>query len=134
MKKLFTLVLILCLVLPCAFAENVKELTDDELIELNKAVQAEMIERGLWGANILPAGVYRVGKPLPEGSYECIMRVTKDYGFVWIYKSYEDYKNNKSSGLLTLTDGQEFMLSLYDDVVYKIDQDAYVRPFTGFNW
>ena len=137
MKKLLAVALVLCLLVPCAVAEapvDVKSMSDADLKALYIAVAREVTERKIWEESILPAGIYRVEKPLPEGTYSCIMKTTKDIGFVWIYRNNEDYKNNNKPSLLSLKNGEEFTLSLFDDVVYVIDSPAIVRPFVGFDW
>ena len=134
MKKLFAVALILCLLIPCVVAEapvDVKSLSDAELKSLYISVKEELMTRKLWEESTLPAGIYRVNKPLPEGAYECTM---KDNGYIWIYRNYDEYANDGDYKLLYLKSGQMFTLSLYDDVVYILASDATVRPFVGFDW
>jgi hypothetical protein len=134
MKKLLAVALVLCLLVTCAVAEapvDVKKLSDAELKSLYISVKEELMSRKLWEESTLPAGIYRVNKPLPEGAYECTM---KDDGYIWIYRNYDEYANDGVCKLLYLKKGQMFTLSLYDDVVYILASDAIVRPFVGFDW
>ena len=134
MKKLLAVALILCLLIPCAVAEapvDVKNLSDAELKALYKDVKAELMERKLWDSATLPAGTYYKNKPLPEGTYECTM---KSSGYIWIYKTYNEYLQDGDYKLLYLKEGQMFNLYLYDDVVYVLASDAIVRPFVGLDW
>lgn len=135
MKKLLSVVLILCLLIPAAIAEapvDVKSLTDDELKALYKDVKAELMERKLWDSSIIPAGLYQAGKSIPEGLYECVSK--KDSTYVYVYTSYEKFLKNDWSKKMTPDEGESFTISLYGDVCYFIDEECTIRPFTGFSW
>ncbi len=136
MKKLFTLVLILCLVLPCAFAENVKDLTDEELKALYIEVKAELMERKLWDTGILPAGIYVGGMNLPEGNYE--LTVNSDC-IVAAWNSFEECQQD-SGALMNciygafLEAGSVLTMTLTNGMCWSIQSDSIVRPFTGIVW
>lgn len=134
MKKLLAIALILGLLLPYAVAEapvDVKNLSDAELKSLYVSVKEELMERKLWEESTLPAGVYQAGKALPEGAYECTLKTD---GYVWIYKDYEHFLDDKANTWISMEKGQKFTLSLYGDVVYLLKFDSIVRPFVGFDW
>ena len=134
MKRLFAVLLALCLLIPAAIAESpvdVKSLSDDDLKALYKSVKGELMERKLWEESILPAGVYQAGKGLSEGSYECTLTTN---GTVYIYKDYNHFLNDDHLDWINMKSGQMFTLNLYGEVVYLIEFNSIVRPFTGFSW
>lgn len=140
MKKLLAVVLVLCLLVPCAFAEapvDVKSMSDAELKSLYISVKEELMERKLWDTSILPAGIYIGGVTLPEGYYELTLN---DSDIVAAWKSYEDYKqdtiNNVNNVVFYqyLKKGTKITMSLVDGMVWRIPCDCVVRPFTGLDW
>jgi hypothetical protein len=134
MKKLLAVALVLCLLVPCAVAEapvDVKSMSDAELKSLYISVKEELMERKLWDTSILPAGVYQAGKGLPEGTYECI---AKSDTRVVIYKNMEKYYSGTNIGYFYPEEGQSFTLTLYDEIVYFVNSECIVRPFTGLDW
>jgi len=134
MKKLFAVALILCLLIPAAVAEapvDVKNLSDAELKALYKDVKAELMERKLWDASTLPAGLYQAGKGLPEGVYECI--AIKETRIV-MYSNTKKFNEGTNCGFYTVQEGDSFIISLYDEIIYKVDSMCKVRPFLGLDW
>lgn len=74
MKKVISLflcfVLLSCaLVLPSAAAENISDLTFDQLIELRRKIEKEIVSRPEWKEVTVPAGIYKVGEDIPAGVY-----------------------------------------------------------------
>lgn len=134
MKKIFAIALILAMLMPVSIAEapvNVEVLSDAELKSLYVTVKNELIERKLWDESTLPAGMYEAGKGLPEGTYECVL---KNNGRVSIYQNYDNFLSGKIREQLRLEAGQSFTLSLYGSVVYFLEFESIVRPFTGPSW
>lgn len=132
MKKLTALFLALCLLLSFAIAEDVSSMTDAELKALYVAVKEELMARKLWDTAVLPAGVYVGGRDLPEGTYECVI---KNIGFVTMYKNYETFMTSHTNiGYMRLDAGESFIMSLYGDIAYFIDEECTVRPFVGLSW
>jgi hypothetical protein len=134
MKKLLSVVLMLCLLIPAAIAEapvDVKSLTNDELKALYVDVKTELMERKLWDSAKLPDGVYMAGKGLPEGTYECTLTTSG------IYKIFKDYDSFISDNYLEwgkLYEGEMFTMSLYGDLVYFVSFNSIVKPFIGPSW
>ena len=137
MKKLLSVALMLCLLLPYAVAEapvDVKGLSDDELKALYSSVKDEITNRKLFDVGILPAGVYQAGVDLPEGKYECT--VVGKGGTVESFRNYESYLENKAGEEIfwdILNEGETFVMNLRGDVVYKIEFTSEVRLFTGLS-
>lgn len=135
MKRFVALLLTLMLLIPCAIAEapvDVAALSDADLKALYAQVKTELMDRKLWDAAILPAGVYQAGKTLPEGTYECI---AKGSGYISIYKNYDSFMNDDDSiEYFMVKEGESFVLSLYGDVCYFVKTECSVRPFVGLSW
>lgn len=77
MKKLITLLLILALAAP-AFAladlPDISGLTYDELVELKTQINLAMWSSQEWQEVEVPAGVWEIGKDIPEGYWTISMR------------------------------------------------------------
>lgn len=75
MKRLITVILIMVLILPAAagsedlFTTKLGDLTFDQLMILNKNIQIRLFQKGAVSGVIVPAGVYKVGEDIPEGTY-----------------------------------------------------------------
>lgn len=133
MKKLLAVVLMLCLLVPWAAAEDVKSLNDEELKSLYIAIKEELMERKLWDTSFLPAGVYIGGLNLPVGSYELTLR---DSGIIRAYRDYETFLEGGENYIYyTFHDSDTlFTLTLTEGVCWVIPMDAMARPFTGLVW
>ncbi len=87
-RRLFCLVLVCLLLVPCAFAEsiNLSSLSDAEIVDLLKKVNAELVSRGINKTAKLPQGAYIAGKDIPAGKYIfTVMAVGDDWGNVTVY-------------------------------------------------
>lgn len=71
MKKIVSVILALLLLCGVAYAITIdlSEYSDDELIELETAIQAEKLERGMAKSATIYAGKYTVGVDIPAGVY-----------------------------------------------------------------
>lgn len=71
MKKLFLFALVLSLLaVPMAYAEDYASMTDEQLLEANKAIQAELWARSIAKDGVtVPTGEYIIGEDIPEGVY-----------------------------------------------------------------
>ena len=134
MKKLLSFLLVLCLMIPTAIAEapvDVKSLSDAELKALYKDVKTELMDRKLWEASTLPAGIYQAGRGLPEGTYECIA-IKKTH--VVMYSNTKKFNEGTNIGFFTADVGETFTMALYDEIIYKVEAMCNVRPFVGLDW
>ena len=97
MNKLLAVALVLCLLIPCAYAENVDllALTFDELTDLLHRVEVEMVTRAEWKGVEVPIGCWRIGTDIPAGSYSIEIKDSNRLGnvAVWGYAS-QDYTTN----------------------------------------
>lgn len=71
MKKILAMVLALCLLAPCAFAQEIdlSGMSLAELTELRQRVQLAMFETDEWQEVMVPQGVWKVGEDIPEGTW-----------------------------------------------------------------
>jgi len=77
MKKLLALILILALALPAislADLPDISGLTYDELIELKAQITLAMWNSQEWQEVEVPAGVWEIGKDIPEGYWTISIR------------------------------------------------------------
>ena len=115
MNKLLAIILVLCLLTPCTYADSIdlSDLSFKELRDLQYLVSTEITSRPEWKSVTIPAGCWRVGEDIPAGSYS-IESADGNSVFiaVWGYAK-DDYKTN--GGLI-------YNYSLYDkgDIVGKI--------------
>lgn len=94
MKKVIALVIALVLLGSSAMAEipDVSSLTDDELETLQKALSAEVSERGIEKSAVLVQGTYVCGQDIPAGSYLFTSFADKGSGVFAVYtKNETDY-------------------------------------------
>lgn len=132
MKRLLAFVIALCLLMPLATAEDVPSMSDADLKALYKSVKQELMDRKLWDASILPAGVYQAGLNLPEGVYECIS--SEDKNAVYIYASYDDFLKDDFFEYFYPNEGNAFVIVLKGEVCYYVKKPCTVRPFVGLDW
>lgn len=87
MKKLFVFVLIFALLaVPAVHAEDYASMTDDELWEANKAIQAELWARSIAKDGVkVSAGKYKIGEDIPEGKYRIVLAETESLCFIYAY-------------------------------------------------
>ena len=95
MKKLFSVILLVCMIPVFAFAADLSDLSFDELIKLRDEINAEIVSRPEWKETEVPAGQWVVGEDIPAGTYS-ITCATHALVRVW-KKAVNDYSN---SGLL----------------------------------
>lgn len=85
MKKFLGIILIVCLLIPIAAADDgidLSALSFSQLLELQQRVTAEIISRPEWKEVTVPSGLWTVGKDIPAGEY-CIS-ATKKGGYLRI--------------------------------------------------
>ena len=128
MKKLFAVLLVLCLLMPCAFADSLRNLSDEELADLLVDVKEEMIRRKMLNGEELPAGVYYIGMGMKEGTYICTS--TYGGGAALIYKSFESFLNGEEYvSRAWITSGHSYQMALYGDVCYVLEFPSVVVSF-----
>ena len=81
MKRFFSCFIVIAFIISLAtsayaFAFDFSGYTDEELIELETALQKEKIDRGIAKSANVPAGTYIVGKDIPAGDYSVSINPT----------------------------------------------------------
>lgn len=90
MKKLLSVILLVCMIPVCAGAVSLSDLSFDELVELRNQINAEIVARPEWKQTEIPAGEWVVGEDIPAGSYS--ISVTGKQSLVQIWeKAVNDY-------------------------------------------
>ena len=123
MKKLLAIALVLCLLVPCAYAYEkirMRDLSDTELNDLYMEVKQELVERGAWEGIDMPAGVYYVGMGIPEGTYNC----TNTYGggAALVYRNYESFLNGENYlSRAWITSGNSYQMALKGEICYVLE-------------
>jgi len=107
MKKLFVFALVLALLaVPLAHAEDYASMTDEQLWEANKAIQAELWARSITKDGVtVPTGVYNVGEDIPAGTYRIILAKDSVISMITA-KYYNETYQMDDSDLFTLTTNQ----------------------------
>lgn len=80
MKRLITIILILALILPAAALADIPDisgLTFEELVQLQSQLNIALWNSEQWQEVEVPAGVWEVGKDIPEGYWTISMRPGK---------------------------------------------------------
>lgn len=87
MKKILAMVLALCLLAPCAFAQEIdlSGMSLAELTELRQRVQLAMFETDEWQEVTVPQGVWKVGKDIPAGTWtvKCLPGTKDRIALTW---------------------------------------------------
>ena len=99
MKKLFCLLLVVCVIPVFSWAEtDLSSMSFDQLLDLRSALNAEIISRPEWKEVVVPAGTWIVGRDIPTGSYsvssasgdlarfECNSAEGKNIEYIWLKK------------------------------------------------
>lgn len=132
MKKILAVTLILALLMPFAFAEDVKAMSDDELKALYISIQAELLSRGLVKEATLPAGIYTSENGIPEGKY----LITSKRGVtIALYSSYEAYLNKERAidSFYVWTD-DHITIDIKSGIYYYFDKETIIARYVGLNW
>ena len=130
MKKLICLLLALCLLPAFVFAEY-SEKTDEEIKADFRSLVDEMISRGIWMSDVLPAGIYVVGVSIPVGSYELI---PQKYGTIQMYSSIDALKNHEKRILFDqIYEGEPYILTLTEGVCFNLESTCAIKPL-AFSW
>lgn len=85
MKKFLVMLLVICLLVPIAAADDgidLSALSFDQLLDLQQKVTAEIISRPEWKEVTVPSGTWTVGRDIPAGEYS--ISATKTGGYLRI--------------------------------------------------
>ena len=130
MKRFLCVLLILCILPVCVFAEYTGK-TDDELKADFRSIVSELISRKIWLSDSIPAGLYIVGESVPAGSYE--LTATQN-GKVAIYPTLDDMATGHNRIIYILySEGESFVLTLSDGLVIDLGCTCKISPL-AFSW
>ena len=122
MKKLvsfaLSLALMACAIPAFADGPDLQSMSDDELVSLRDAINAELASRNFQEKEVtVPPGRYKVGEDIPAGTYT-ISAAGKVMSMVTTYTASGDYgmiynvTSDSPVGKLELADGQEIEISV----------------------
>ena len=130
MKRLLCAVLVLILLPVCAFADY-SEMKDDELKTAFREIMGELISRGIWQSETIPAGFYVVGESIPAGNYEL---TPQKHSTVEIYPDMEhNASRNNRTMYLIFDEAETFVLSLVDGMTVELGATCNIKPLS-FSW
>lgn len=69
MKKLISIILILCLFPVVSLADDLSSMSYEDLITLSRQITAEIMSRPEWKEVDVPSGEWVIGEDIPEGYY-----------------------------------------------------------------
>lgn len=98
MKKLLSVMLSVLIMMSCALAAELPDLsayTEEELLQLQSNVSAEISKRSGAKNVEVPSGDYIVGEDFPEGTYTI---TASKYSIVGVYQNEEDMQVVKTKG------------------------------------
>ena len=94
MKKLFSILLVLCLFTSLALAEtNLSQMSYDDLLTLQKDLVKEIMSRSEWKEVEVPAGQYTIGVDIPAGWYSVRPKSQSSYSSLY-FRWYPNPSNN----------------------------------------
>ncbi len=117
MKRFLPYVLVIAVFLSLtvsalAFTFDFSPYSDEDLIELETALQKEKLERGLAKSANVPSGKYTIGKDIPAGAYSIEMGNGQIMGMITVNDGRSDIytltSDNPSIGKITLEEGDSF--------------------------
>ena len=94
MKKLFSILLVLCLFTSLALAEtNLSQMSYDDLLTLQETLVKEIMSRPEWKEVEVPAGQYTIGVDIPAGWYSVRPKNQSSYSSLY-FRWYPNPNNN----------------------------------------
>lgn len=155
MKKSICFALLLCLLVPVAWAESIDldSLSFQELAALRDRIQLVMMQRDDWQEVTVPQGVYKVGEHIPAGTWivKCNPNFTEDMNMEEAYlewgktlnetKTKIDYHDGIDTVYIHNPNSEyyeggitEYILTLIDGYYLVIDpfwNSVVFAPYTG---
>ena len=117
MKRVLPVVLIISIILMLsmsafAFSFDFSSYSDEELIELETALQKEKLDRGMAKSANIPSGTYTIGEDIPAGVYSVEMAKGQSMGMISTNGGMGDMyvltSDNPTIGKITLKEGDTF--------------------------
>lgn len=114
MKRIICFALLLCLLVPAAWAESLDldSLSFQELAALRDRIQLAMMQRDEWQEVTVPQGVYKVGEDIPAGT--------------WTVKCFGKYVDEFMMGCTEITWGEKLDESGQDIAWGGVNETAFI--------
>ena len=136
-RRFFCVLLCALLLIPAALADvpDISSLTNDEIVELQGRVNAELVSRGIEKTATLPAGKYTAGKDFPAGSYIITCKTDdRHHGIVWVSSPEDDLSSKYPSVLyehVSFSEEEQFRVTVEDDGILSLPFEAELTISTG---
>ena len=131
MKKLLIVILILALLLPAAAMADLPDISDlsqDELLQLNHAIQEKLFGQKLSEGIPVPPGAYTIGEDIPAGTYR--LRIPGENGMYAIEKDGKPIGSSLVGTEYNITEIGKILLE--EGTVFEIAYTTIVfYPYTG---
>lgn len=128
MKKLFVILLTLCLTIPAVGAEiDVSGLTDAELFDLQTKIEAEIVSRNLTDATLIPKGKFEVGVDVP--AQKVLLYSLDEISGVYLYDSRENLIALKSYDTIHAYEEDPSFASFEEGTWIQVLDPVYAVPF-----
>lgn len=135
MKKLLAFILILVCVSATALADNYSTMSYNVLINIQRQIVIEIMSRPEWKEVEVPAGQWRVGEDIPEGTYSIKPSGRSVLVQIW-GKTPGDYKTNGGMILNEIIDKGEVYgkIELKKGWILELTDPVIIAPpaFLGF--
>lgn len=142
MKKLLAVALVLCLLIPCAFAASSKntaksvdlsKFSYNELLKLKDKLNKEINKRPESKGTLVKKGYWKIGTDIPAGSYSMTLKDKRDTCFYGVWgKTVNDYQSNGGlldSGLLYQTAPSVGKVDLETGNILELGNPVYMKPY-----
>lgn len=129
-RRFLCLLLVSLLIVPAALADvpDISGLSDDEIVELTKKTNEELVRRGISKSAELPAGKYTAGKDLPAGSYVLTCKTDANHhGIVWASAPTDDLDKDYPSILykhVSFNEEEQFRITLDEGGILNLPFSA----------
>ena len=147
MRKLIAFLLVMIFIIPSTVcAENLSQMSLDELYALRQKISSEILSRSKWESVTVPPGFYVVGEDIPAGHWT-IKYTPNSYSVVLYFSKTDETGKNPNyfdgsvyqanigspgNDLETLYNLTEIDLDLQEGFYLSIDLGSVVfEPFTG---
>lgn len=133
----FLCCLLICLLLvPVALAEvDLSSMSDEEIVELLKQVNQEVVDRGIEKTAELPAGKYVGGKDIPVGAYTVTCKTDgSHHGIIWVSAAGDDLENDYPSLLyehVSFNEEEQFRVNIEEGGILCLPFTATVTISAG---
>lgn len=133
MKKLFSVILLVCMIPVIAFAADLSDLSFDELIKLRNEINVEIVSRPEWKEVEIPTGFWIVGEDIPAGTYT--MTTKEQNCDVVIWKGAAGDRSNKLRTYYLHPDEPVGKISLEEGWTVEVTyRKMILSPFSGLGF